>query len=189
MATLTLVDAAKALAILGKSVVSANINGSGRLIFTRENGSTIDAGDFTDVVNDILEIKVTEAAQVVMPPMIQTEVAKQVSGTVKNRGNVNGALSFSDFDNETLVNAVIRCTLTGNATIDTSNFPSNVKPGTQFVMVFTQDSTGARSLTLTGIKRPQGVFALSPQSGAIDMVSFMYDGTHWYAGMMGMQFS
>ena len=47
MATVTVFTAARMEAIEGSSVVSGTINGSGHLILTKHDGTTLDAGDVT----------------------------------------------------------------------------------------------------------------------------------------------
>ena len=194
MATVTGITAARAYEILGKSVVSGEINPtSGHLILTRSNGETIDAGDFTDIVTAVMEVKVAEQTEEQidekLPPAVSDAVYNGVAGMVFNRGHTSGAFSFAGVTNKTLVNALFRCTLTGNITINAANFPADPKPGTQFAMVLTQDSTGSRTLTLTGIKRSMGVLDLSTPANSVDIISFMYDGASWYAGAMGLRFS
>jgi hypothetical protein len=181
VASVTGITAAKALDILGQSVVSGAINGSGHLILTRSNGQTIDAGDFSTIIGTLIDAEV--AAEV------PVAVNNQAVGTVFAKGNTSGVVSFSGITNLTLVNATITATLTGNITVDAANFPANPKPGTQFAMRLTQDATGGRTLTLTGIKRSQGVLTLSTAANAIDIITFYYDGTNWYAGAMGLAFS
>lgn len=181
MASVTGITAAKALDILGMSVVSGAINVSGHLILTRDNGETIDAGDFSAAI-------ATEVADEVAAE-VGPAVNAQAVGTVFAKGDISGAVSFAGITNVTLVNATITARLVGNITIDAANFPATPKPGTQFAMRLTQDGTGSRTLTLTGIKRSQGVLTLSTAANAIDIITFYYDGTNWYAGAMGLAFS
>lgn len=181
MASVTGITAAKALEILGESVVSGVINGFGHLILTRDNGETIDAGDFSAAIATSVA---SEVAAEVGPA-----VNAQAVGTVFAKGDISGAVSFAGITNVTLVNATITARLIGNITIDAANFPATPKPGTQFAMRLTQDGTGSRTLTLTGIKKSQGVLTLSTAANAIDIITFYYDGTNWYAGAMGLAFS
>lgn len=189
MATVTGITAAKALEILGQSVVSGAINGFGHLILTRDNGSTIDAGDFTAIVTDVMNDAVTAEVAAVAPPLIATEVADTMVGTIFAKGNISGAFLFSGITADTLVNATITGTLTGNLTMNIADLPASPKPGTQFIMRLQQDATGGRTLTLTGFKKSLGVLTLSTGANDIDLVSFFYDGTYWYAGLMGLDFS
>lgn len=185
MASFTGIDADSADAVLGASVVSGTINGSGHLILTRGNGSTIDAGDFTAIVSGILNTQVTNAVNAAMPAA--------VAGKVVNRGNFSGSLTFTDapggtFTKDNLPNALITATLTGDITIDAANLPSTPRANTQFAIRLTQDATGGRLLTLTGFKKSQGVLTLTPTANAIDVLVFFYDGTNWMAGLMGDDF-
>lgn len=190
MASTTTITAAKALEILGMSVVSGSINGSGHLILTRDNGSTIDAGDFLSIVTDVMDDAVAAQVAAQTPALITTAVANKVSGTVFAKGDQSGDLSFSGITNETLVNATITCKAVGNLNIDVADFPASPKAGTQFVVKILQDATGGRTLTLVGgIKKSQGVLTLSTGANKIDLISFFYDGTTWYAGAMGLDFS
>lgn len=189
MASVTIASAAKALEILGKSIVSATLNPSGRLIFTRENGQTVDAGDFTGVVNDVLEQKVSDAADEVLPPMVANEVTDRLPGVLRVRTEVSGSMTFSDVDKDTIVHALYKVTLAGNFTIDAANLPSGCRPGTQFAMIVNQGPNGNKTLTLTNIKKSNGTLALSTPANSVDILTFLYDGTSWYAGLMGMRFS
>jgi hypothetical protein len=186
VASITGITADKALDILGQSVVSGVVNGSGHLILTRDNGETIDAGDFTTIVSGILDDTVTAEVTAQMPPAVATAVA----GTKFAKANITGAINFSEATANTLVNALFTATLTGNITIDASTaFPVSPKAGTQFAFRMTQDATGGRTLTLTGIKKSYGILDLSTAPNAVDIIVFMYDGTSWYAGPMGLAFS
>lgn len=180
MAEFTGITADKADEILGMSVVSGEINGSGHLILTRDNGSTIDAGDFTGIVTGILNATVTAA--------VEAEVPDYIAGTTVNKGNISGAVTFTEFNNVNLVNAMIRATLIGNITISTADLPAAPKPNTQFAMKLQQDATGGRTLALTGFKKSQGTLTLTTMANAIDILVFLYDGVQWYAGVMGVDF-
>src|SRR5690242_16722260 len=109
MASFTGITKAAADAILGQSVVSGSVNGSGHLILTRNNGSTIDAGDFTGIVTGILTTQVNAAVAAAVPTA--------VAGTVVDKGNITGSMSFSEFTSASLVNAMIKATLTGIITV------------------------------------------------------------------------
>lgn len=194
MASVTGITAAKALEILGKSVVSGTINGFGHLILSRDNGQTIDAGDFTAIVSGIMDDSVAAeiAAQDIpgqVNAAVETGIYSAMAGTIIAKGDISGAVSLSTVDTNDLVNAVVTGKLVGNITINSADFPAAPKPGTQFAFRLTQDATGGRTMTLTGIKRSNGILALSTAPNAIDMIMFMFDGTNWYAGAMGMNFS
>lgn len=190
MASVTGLTAAKANDILGQSVVSGAINGSGHLILTRNNGQTIDAGDFMTIMTSLMNTAVAnEVAAEDIPGQVATATNNQAVGTVFAKGNISGSVLFTGITNITLVNATITATLTGNITIDVANLPASPKAGTQFAMRLTQDATGGRTLTLTGFKKSQGVLTLSTAANAIDIITFYYDGTNWYAGAMGLAFS
>jgi len=180
MATVTGITAAKADEILGMSVVSGSINAAGHLILTRSNGQQIDAGDFSATMASL--------AQSAAATEVAAQVPNYVAGTTVNKGNVSGAVSFSEFNNVNLVNAMIRLVATGNLTVSTSALPSSPKANTQFAMKIQQDATGGRTLTLTGFKKSQGLLTLTPAPNAIDVVVFLYDGAQWYAGLMGADF-
>lgn len=185
MASFTGIDEAAAEAVLGASVVSFVINGAGHLIGTRGNGSTFDAGDFTGIVTANLTTVVNTA--------VGTAVPAAVAGKVFNYAALTGNVTFTDapggsFSRDNLVNALITATLTGNITVDTANLPINPRPNTQFAMRLTQDATGSRTLILSGFKKSQGVLTLTTTANAIDTVVFLYDGTNWLAGLMGVDF-
>lgn len=182
MASVTVTTAAQADAILGKSVVSGTINGSGHLILTRQNGETFDAGDFSGILTDIAEDAVSA--------LVGPAVAAVAAGTLFPKGDISGTVNFTEANANTLVNAMFTAKLVGNVTINSSTaFPTGPKPGTQFAVRFTQDATGGRTLTLTGIKKSFGILDLSTPANSIDIVVFMFDGTNWYAGLMGAAFA
>lgn len=183
MASVTGITAAKANEILGMSVVSGTINGSGHLILTRGNGSTFDAGDFSAILTTIA----TDQVNAQLP----TAVANATVGTLFPKGTVSGAIDFkTGVTNVTLVNAMFTATINGNISINGSTaFPTSPKPGTQFAFRVKQDATGGRILSVTNIKKAQGILDLSPGANAVDIIVFLFDGTDWYAGMMGMAFS
>ena len=182
MASVTGITAAKALDILGQSIVSGSINGSGHLILTKHNGTTIDAGAFSAIMEGILEDDV-EAA-------VGPAVANAMGGVLFPKGTTSGVLTFTEANDQTLIHAMFTVTLNGNASINGATaFPASPKPGTQFAVRFMQDATGGRTLSLTNIKKSMGVLSLSTDANAIDIIVFMYDGTYWYAGAMGLAFS
>lgn len=177
MASFDGLSKAKAEQILGMSVVSGSINASGHLILVRANGDTINAGDFTGIVTDVMEEQVTAAVGIAVPGA--------VAGTKVDKGTISGGMSFSEFNSTNLINALIVATLNGNITISTSNLPSGIRPNTQFAVRLTQDSVGGRTITLSGFKKSQGILQLTPAPNAVDLLVMMYDGTTWFAGMMG----
>jgi hypothetical protein len=181
MAAFTGITAAHANDILGQSVVSGAINGSGHLILTRQNGSTIDAGDFTSIVTGILTSQV--AAQ------IATSLPPAVAGTVLNLGNVSGVIDLTPALNiDNILNAMVKVTATGNVTLNIADLPSAPRANTQFVLRLQQDATGGRTFTLTGFKKSLGSVPVTLTPNAIDLIVFLYDGTNWLAGLMGADF-
>lgn len=182
MATVTGITYAKATEILGQSVVSGVVNSStGHLILTRQNGTTFDAGDFNSIVEDIQAAAVAAAVDAAVP--------SAVAGDLFALGNISGTLTMpGGVNSDSLVNALFTATLTGNVTFASSALPGSPRPGTQFAMRLTQDATGGRTLTLTGFKKSQGVLTLTTAANAIDILVFMYDGTQWFAGLMGVDF-
>lgn len=89
MATINVLTDTAALATLNQSIISATIDGSGHLILTRGNGSTVDGGNFntamTAVVNAII-------AAGLNPVQIVSNAAAaiplKVKGTVSQTGNL-----------------------------------------------------------------------------------------------------
>ena len=81
MATITGISKEAAEAILGGSVVSGTINANGHLILVRENGQTIDAGDFTTIISDLIEDQLGVAA-VFKNTVTGTVATDQISATV-----------------------------------------------------------------------------------------------------------
>lgn len=169
--------------VLGMSVISGTINGSGHLILTRGNGETIDAGDFTAIVTGILNSAVAAS--------VATAVPNAVAGTTFVRGDFSGNydLVVQGMNNVNLINALITMRMVGNVSFNATTMVAGPKPNTMFAVKFVQDGVGGRTLTLTGIKKSQGVLTLSTAPNAVDIVVFMYDGVNWNAGLMGAGFS
>ncbi len=181
MASFTGITAAHADEILGQSVVSGAINGSGHLILTRENGSTIDAGDFTAIVSSILATQVSTALTAALPGA--------VAGTVVDMGSVSGVLDLTPALNiDTVVNAMVKVTATGNITLNVTDLPSAPRTNSQFVIRLQQDATGGRAFTLTGFKKSMGLLPITTTANAVDLIVFLYDGTNWNVGLMGADF-
>lgn len=199
MATVNGITAEKAQDILDQTIESAEISGT-NLIFTRHDSSTFSAGNFQTYIDGeitpIVDAAIDEATTSI-PDQINTQVNAAVSaavppavvGGVTNKGNVSGSFSFAGISASQLVNRMFTATMVGNITMDSVNFPTSPLAGTQFAIIFKQDATGGRTLTLTNIKKSMGILDLSVSPNAVDIVVFMYDGTSWYAGLMGMAFS
>lgn len=69
-------------------------------------------------------------------------------------------------------------TLTGNATLSA---PTNLQPGS-YLLIVTQDATGNRTMSFASAYKWAGGFApvLSTAANAIDILSFVSDGTYMY---------
>jgi len=65
-------------------------------------------------------------------------------------------------------------TLATNATLAV---PTNLQSGQTFRLEVTQDAVGARTLTLATGFKSSGTTTLTTTAGAIDLLSFTYDGT------------
>jgi hypothetical protein len=72
-----------------------------------------------------------------------------------------------------------RLTLATNATLSA---PTNAEAGDSIVLIVTQDGTGGRTLAYNAVfKWPSGTpVTLTTTAGAIDVLTFVYDGTNWY---------
>lgn len=181
MADFTGITAARADEILGMSVISGAINGSGHLILTRENGSTIDAGDFSAIVAGILNDQVTTA--------IADNIPDYVAGTVINKGTeTDGVLTIPEFNIDNIINAMVKVTLGANTTFDAASLPSSPRANTQWVLRLQQDATGGRTFTTTGFKRSMGILPITTTANAVDLIVFLFDGTNWNVGLMGSDF-
>lgn len=185
MATVTGITADRAFEILDGTIVSASIEDTA-LIFTRQDGSTFSAGDFTTYINS----QITSQLSTAVNASVASAVPPAVAGGVTAKGDLTGAVDFKAQTAAQIVNRIYTARLIGNITINASTaFPAGMLPGTQFAMRLQQDGTGGRTLTLTGIKASLGSLTLSNAANAIDIIVFMYDGTNWYAGPMGVAFS
>lgn len=180
MAEFNGISAERADEILGMSVVSGEINESGHLILARVNGETIDAGDFSGIVTDIMDTAVTE--------QIAESLPDAVAGTTVEKGDVTGALFLPTLNSSNLPNAMVKVRMIDNVTFSTGALPAAPKKNTQFIIRLQQDAVGGRSFTLTGFKRSMGTLPITTLPNAIDMIAFVFDGTNWYAGLMGVDF-
>lgn len=184
MAEFTGITAAHADEILGQSVVSGVVNGAGHLILTRQNGSTIDAGDFTGIVSDVLDDRVTVAVDAAVPDA--------VAGVVINKGTIGGgapvALTLPEFNTDNMVNAMVEVTIAGPVTFDVAALPSTPKPNTQWVLRLQQDAVGGRTFTTSGFKKSMGTLPITTTPNAVDLLVFIFDGTNWLVGLMGSDF-
>lgn len=179
MATITGMTASAMQDILDNTVESVAIVGN-NMVFTKHDASTFSV-DFATFIGDDVDTKIADA--------LTNTVLPAITGGLTAKGNITGAVSFAGIDKDNLPNRMFTATLTGNISIAASALPADAYPGTQFAFRMTQDATGSRLLTLTNIKASQGVLALSTAPSAIDIIVFMFDGTNWYAGAMGLAFS
>lgn len=68
-------------------------------------------------------------------------------------------------------------TLTGNCTF---TMPT-ATVGQSFLILVTQDATGGRTATFTGVKWPSGTApVITVAASAIDIISFVSNGTSWF---------
>lgn len=178
MAEFTGLGAAKAEEILGMSVASMVVNESGHLIFTRVNGSTIDAGDLTAILSDLTNEALDEN--------VNLRVSNAQVGTTEDKGVMSsGNLDFTPFNSATLVNSLILVTISGDITISTADIPSSPKTNCRFRVRVQQHNTGGgHHVNLVGFKRPSaatGPIVSSTSAFDVDVLEFFFDGTYWYA--------
>lgn len=179
MATINGMTAEAMQAILDQTIASVAIIGD-NMVFTKHDSSTFSV-DFATFIGADVDAKIADA--------LTDTVLPAITGGLTAKGNITGAVTFAGITKDNLPNRMFTGTLTGNITIAASALPADAYPGTQFAFRMTQDAMGSRLLTLTNIKVSQGVLALSATPGAIDIIVFMFDGTNWYAGAMGLAFS
>jgi hypothetical protein len=68
-------------------------------------------------------------------------------------------------------------TLTGNCTF---TMPT-ATAGQSFILIVSQDATGGRTATFTGVKFPLGTApTITVTASALDIISFLSNGTNWY---------
>ena len=70
-------------------------------------------------------------------------------------------------------------TISANTTF-TPPSASSAGAGARKTVYITQDGTGTRTGTFTGVKFPGGTHTLSTAAGAVDKLSLETDGTTWY---------
>ncbi|MDE1904887.1 MAG: hypothetical protein KGH75_00370 [Rhodospirillales bacterium] len=75
--------------------------------------------------------------------------------------------------------AVDTVTIGANTTF-TMPDPAAAGAGARKTLLITQDATGSRTGTFTGVKFPGGTHTLSVTAGDVDKVEFVSDGTTWY---------
>lgn len=89
MATINVLTDQAALATLAQSIVSATINGSGHLILTRGNGSTVDGGDFTAAMTAVVNAIIAAALNpITVVANSAAAIPLKVKGTVSQTGNL-----------------------------------------------------------------------------------------------------
>lgn len=121
------------------------------------------------------------------PTATKTFVRETVAGPFVDIGDRTGTVNVGSLVPDAL-NAVVKMRLTGNVTFEAGSLPVSAA-GTQFALVATQDATGGRTLTLTGILKPDGELDLSTSPNSIDVLVFFYDGLSWYASISGKAFA
>lgn len=111
----------------------------------------------------------TDAERAVTPATLYT------TQTLTDAATINWNLSQG---------AMATVTLGGNRTLAA---PTNLVNGATYVLIIKQDSGGNRTLSFNGVfKFPSGVApVLSSSPNAVDIVSFLCDGTNLYASFVG----
>jgi hypothetical protein len=61
---------------------------------------------------------------------------------------------------------------------------TNMPAGGSVTLIITQDATGGRTLTTTGIKYAGASSTLSTAANAIDMLNILFDGTNYYGSLV-----
>ena len=93
----------------------------------------------------------------------ESVVAIGSSGTTKTLSLVSGTFQT--------------VTLTGNCTF---TMPT-ATAGQSFILIVSQDATGGRTATFTGVKWPAGTApTITTTASAVDILSFVSNGTNWY---------
>ncbi len=143
--------------------------------------ATYAAGTFLDNKDANLEIKGhTTANTATITGLLTTNdvTLKSFQETVVALGNQSGDISSSlNVDNGTIYSV----TATGGITI---NSLGNAVAGTSFTLIITQDGSGSHTLTAgSDIKWAGGQKTLSTAGNAIDVISFFYDGTTYFASL------
>ena len=90
-------------------------------------------------------------------------------------GSTGGSIAFDVSQAPTYT-----LTLTSNLTGSFSNMPA----GSSLTLVITQDGTGGRTQSWTGVKWAGGSSTLSTSAGAIDIINFYFDGTNYYGSLV-----
>jgi len=81
-------------------------------------------------------------------------------------------------------NQVTSVTLAGNRTLSA---PTNMKDGSTYILIVKQDATGSRTLTFSSAYKFSGgsVPDLTATANAVDILTFVSDGTNMYGVMQG----
>ena len=90
-------------------------------------------------------------------------------------GSTGGSIAFDVSQAPTYT-----LTLTSNLSGSFSNMPA----GSSLTLVITQDGTGGRTQSWTGVKWAGGSSTLSTSAGAIDIINFYFDGTNYYGSLV-----
>jgi len=90
-------------------------------------------------------------------------------------GSTGGSIAFDVSQAPTYT-----LTLTSNLTGSFTNMPA----GSSLTLVITQDGTGGRTQSWSGVKWAGGSSTLSTGAGAIDIINFYFDGTNYYGSLV-----
>lgn len=174
---------------------------------TVKNNSTGNApelkatGDDTNI-DLVLTPKGTGEAKVGANTILDSsDIGASVQAYDANTAKTNVAQEYTatqNFDATTLIDAatinwdasanqVCKVTLAGNRTMAA---PTNLKDGATYILTIIQDATGTRTITWNSVfKWPAGTApTLSTANGAIDIITFVSDGTNLY-GCAQLNFS
>lgn len=115
----------------------------------------------------------------------KTDVAQEYTAT--QNFNATTLTDGATINWDASANQVCSVTLAGNRTMAA---PTNLKDGATYILTVKQDATGSRTLTWNSVFKWAGGTAptLSTDANAVDIVSFVSDGTNLY-GVAQLDFS
>lgn len=139
---------------------------------THPNASTTNKG-FIELANQTEVNEGTDTSRAVVPSTLQEKLYS--TQTLVDGANIVWDVALGAF---------AEVTLTDNRTLDN---PTNLINGASYILIVKQDSNGNHEMTFgSAYKFPNGLApVLSMAANAIDIITFLSDGTNLYGSFLG----
>lgn len=169
-------NAGTARSNLGLTALATTTPGTGVATFLTTPSSANLAAAITDETGSgalVFGTSPTIATPTITTPTITTPTITDYIETAPTAANSGTATTLSLSSG-----TVIRITMTGNCTF---TMPT-ATAGKSFILILTQDGTGSRTGTFTGVKWPAATSPTLTTTATTgrDIIAFFSDGTNWY---------